>query len=81
MDIYSLARESEAKMGLNDEEKKTEMKMHKWHTILNSFANLHFFSHEKLFPLYSKIVYSTAQWILPSLKVQTRNCFLISLLS
>ena len=29
MDIYSLARESEAKMGLNDEEKKTEMKMHK----------------------------------------------------
>ena len=61
MDIYSLARESEAKMGLTDEEKKTEMKNHKWHTILNSFANLNVFIHEKVFPLYSKIVYSTAQ--------------------
>ena len=48
-------------MGLSDEEKKTEMKIHKWHTILNSFANLNVFIHEKVFPLYSKIVYSTAQ--------------------
>ena len=32
------------------------MKIHKWHTILNSFANLNVFIHEKVFPLYSKIL-------------------------